>query len=746
MRLKQLELSGFKSFAKKTTFLFDSPITAIVGPNGSGKSNCAEAFRWVLGERSMKSLRGGRGEDLIFNGGGGMATKMNRAAVSLTFDNHDRKFNVDFDEVTITREVHRDGTNVYLINGSQVRFRDIIELLAAVSLGSSDHYIVNQGDADRILSANEKERRVMIEDALGLRIYQWKIEESEKKLEKTEENLKQVESLRRELAPHLKFLKKQMEKIEQSDKLRLELKQLYFEYLQREDNYLKQEAALIKQEKETPTRELAKIDAGLAHDGARGATGTSKELNEKLAKIDQDLRGNAHRRDELGRQLGRLEGVLEIKQANLAVAEQEEARDFSHQEVTNFTQNLTAQLDQAERFFDINSIKGLLGKIKESVKTFLERGHTREADEKAKGELEQIKNDKNKVELELNQLHGEEEALHSEKNKVNGLIAAELRQAREAEREVYELRARRTELLARLATLTAREEKLMIERENFERELTEAKVLVDQEVARYNDMALNLVPDSDRSAQEERRRKIERIKIRLEDMGLETGDTAKEYQDASDRDSFLMKEIGDLDASAKSLEQIIKDLQLKIDQDFRDGLAKINHYFQEFFALMFGGGSAGIGLIKEKVKRTMIEDGEDLDEETKMRLLAAETEEAKEGIEIKVNLPRKKIHGLQMLSGGERALTSIALLFAMSQVNPPPFLILDETDAALDEANSRKYSEMVSNLAEHSQLILVTHNRETMSRANIIYGVTMSSDGISKLLSIKFDEAASYAK
>jgi chromosome segregation protein len=124
------------------------------------------------------------------------------------------------------------------------------------------------------------------------------------------------------------------------------------------------------------------------------------------------------------------------------------------------------------------------------------------------------------------------------------------------------------------------------------------------------------------------------------------------------------------------------------------------------------------------------------------------TEEKEEefGISISVNLPRKKIRGLDMLSGGERALTSIALLFAMSQVNPPPFLVLDETDAALDEANSRKYGDMVESLSKHSQLIVITHNRETMSRANVLYGVTMGGDSISKLLSIKFDEASSYAK
>src|SRR3989344_5435002 len=125
LKLKSLELSGFKSFSKKTILIFDTPITAIVGPNGSGKSNVAEAFRWVLGEQSLKSLRGKRGEDLIFNGGedGGRG---NRASVTVVFDNLDRTFGVDFEEVTFTRTVHRDGLNDYELNGRRVRLRDIL--------------------------------------------------------------------------------------------------------------------------------------------------------------------------------------------------------------------------------------------------------------------------------------------------------------------------------------------------------------------------------------------------------------------------------------------------------------------------------------------------------------------------------------------------------------------------------------------------------------------------------------------
>jgi chromosome segregation protein len=153
---------------------------------------------------------------------------------------------------------------------------------------------------------------------------------------------------------------------------------------------------------------------------------------------------------------------------------------------------------------------------------------------------------------------------------------------------------------------------------------------------------------------------------------------------------------------------------------------------------MFGGGDAKIIISQISKKKKDIEEGDEI--------IEIEEEEKEEGIEIDVSLPHKKVKELHSLSGGERSLTSIALLFAMSSVNPPPFLILDETDAALDEANSRRYGDMLERLGKGSQLIVVTHNRETMSRANILYGVTVSSQGASQLLSVKFDEASALAK
>src|SRR3990167_1813210 len=176
MQLKRLEVGGFKSFAKKSVFDFNTPISAIVGPNGSGKSNVVEAVRFVLGEQSLKSLRGKRGEDLIFNGSKSLS-RLNHAKVSIVFDHTKRESNIDFDEVVISREVNRDSASEYFINGTAVRLRDIIELLAGVHIGASGHHIISQGEADRILNSSSRDRKSMIEDALGLKIYHWKIAE-----------------------------------------------------------------------------------------------------------------------------------------------------------------------------------------------------------------------------------------------------------------------------------------------------------------------------------------------------------------------------------------------------------------------------------------------------------------------------------------------------------------------------------------------------------------------------------------
>ncbi len=715
MRLQSIELSGFKSFAKKTALQFDTAITAIVGPNGSGKSNVAESFRFVLGEQSMKSMRGKRGEDMIWNGSSAVP-RAGRASVKLIFDNSDRALSLDFDQASLERTVHRDGVNDYALNGSSVRLRDIQALLSQANIGASGHHIISQGEADRVLSASARERREMIEDALGLTGYLYKREEAERKLDKTAENMREVEAVRRELGPHLKFLQSQVKKIENAERLREELAVSYTDYLSREHWYLKSARAELQEERGAE-HQRKELDTKIAHLRA-GLEKKHDKGSDELIALEERARKSRSRRESLVRELGGVEGELRA-QARMGSEEgtvpMREARSFGEKIV---------QLAEGAQWQELLTF----------ARSFLQKLTSGGEVARAKEELEAKKR---VLESEIKTLEIEEAQVGQQLAALRQKIESDKDASRDAERELFAAMAERSSLESALALLRSKEESLMREEERFKEEVREAGALL-QKIPEYEGQMV--VEDESRGAQEERRRKLERLKIRLEEAGLgNSGEILKEHQETVERDAFLTRELQDLEASAQSLRVLIEDLTKTLETRFVDGIGLINKEFDEYFKLMFGGGSASLQVTKEQKIKRGVELGEDEGGEQ-------EDVEVEEGVEISVALPHKRIKGLHMLSGGERALTSIALIFAMSQVNPPPFLILDETDAALDEANSRRYGDMIENLAKKSQLILITHNRETMSRAGVLYGVTMGSDGTSKLLSVKFEEALAVAK
>ncbi len=348
--------------------------------------------------------------------------------------------------------------------------------------------------------------------------------------------------------------------------------------------------------------------------------------------------------------------------------------------------------------------------------------------------MEHIAN-KNSLQKELDKILDNEKEIHFQINKINNEIKLREEKLRNGEREYFEFINQRNELINK-ERMQLLEREIQNKRKNdFEEERREAVILIGSDVIRYSECTGIL---RSKDEQEIIRRQIERLKIKLEDAGGAGGsDILKEFKETSDRDTFLSRELVDLEQGILNLTKLIADLRESLDKNFKTGIEKINLAFQEFFALMFGGGSGFLSIVVEH-KRPSKND----DEEEKVLSDIDEQEfRFEQGVEINVSLPHKKVKDLHMLSGGERSLTSIALLFAMSQVNPPPFLVLDETDAALDEANSRRYGDMIERLSKNTQLIVVTHNRETMSRANVLYGVTIGSDGSSRLLSVKFDEA-----
>ena len=222
MRLKRLELHGYKTFASRTDFAFDDGITAIIGPNGSGKSNCADAIRWVLGEQSYRVLRGKSTEDMIFAGSAQRA-RLGMASASLTFDNSDGWLPVDFGEVTLTRRAYRSGENEYLLNGSRVRLRDITELLAKSGLARRTYTVIGQGLVDAVLSLRPDERRTLFEEASGITLYQSKRAEALARLEETHTNLLRINDIVNEIVPLLRRLEREAERAERHTLLSQEL-------------------------------------------------------------------------------------------------------------------------------------------------------------------------------------------------------------------------------------------------------------------------------------------------------------------------------------------------------------------------------------------------------------------------------------------------------------------------------------------------------------------------------------------
>lgn len=707
-------------------------------------------------------MRGKRGEDLIFNGSVSIS-RSNRASVAIKLlnplQNGKRVFPLDFDEIIVERVVNRDGTNEYAINGSKTRLKDVQELLASANIGPTGHHIISQGEADRILSASPKERREMIEDALGLKVFQFKKAESERKLKKTRENIAQVESLRREVAPHLKFLERQIKKIERSLALQEELKGVYAEYLKREDTYIAFHHDRYVKEREAPLVRREELGKLLARAKEKMKEHEKDDTSDALVVLEKKMSEARHKRQDSVRLMGQLEGqVLFLKRQ---INEKQKKRDaeedtpIPRSEVKKVAEQVEHIASQALTSGDVKVLGRVVNDMVHAIKVLLTHTFKGEDDglHELEKELDTLERERGRLEKETEHIKGEEDALSREYDAIKKAVESEHAESREAEREIFAIMNEQREVEKTIDTIDRELTMLERDRQEFKDELQEAVSLLGRSAGVYFEhvvkdaegkvVALEDVVGEDRTHQRNRKHELERMKIRLEELGTGLNDdVTKEYKEVKERDEFLIHEVADLTESVAKLEALIVELTNDLNGQFVSGIEKIGTEFNTFFTLMFGGGSAELLRVKPKVSRKEADEegGEPntLEEDVE--------EESEEGIEIDVKLPNKKVRGLDMLSGGERALTSIALIFAMSQVNPPLFVILDETDAALDEANSRRYGDMISALAEKSQLILITHNRETMGRAGVLYGVTMAGDGVSKLLSVKFDEALAVAK
>ena len=721
MLLKRLELVGFKSFADKTTLEFPGGIAGIVGPNGSGKSNVLDAVRWILGEREAKNLRGDKAEDLIF-AGTQKRPRMGMAQVSLIFDNSSGFFAVDFSEVSIVRRIDRDGISQYFLNKAEVRLKDIIDFFAKARLGTHGLTVINQGESDLFVKSSPKERREMIEEVLGLRQYQIKKNEAQRKLKNTGINIDKVRVMLDEIGPHLRFLKKQTAKWEKLSETEKELNDLEAAYFKS-----KLKEILVGLEKFSPR--LQEIDAKLAQ-----KVSELKVLQDQLIKVENSRPSNKAQLDSLQTKRDELlskRSVLEKELGRLEVKiEFSSNTEVDPKKALVILNDLKLVIKNISEESDLAKIKNVLNKIFSKIDNFLQFGNEKGASQ----ELAEFKSAKEKFSGQMDGIIKELESL----KKMEGGFSANLESFNSEFRKSFQsVEAKKDEI----SGLESEKNRIHFDTERFNLKMQDLEAQIVQAGKDINELKANLENIEPVNIFESERR-IFKLRAEVASVGEIDQALLNEAKETEARFNFLSVQLADLEKASGDLSALIKDLDLKIHNDFTSSLGKINEEFTKFFQLMFGGGKAKLYLEKPEVKNQVLPDeglADDAQQMAKEPEKDEEQDELSAGIEMELVIPRKKIKGLEMLSGGEKSLVSIAVLFALISVSPPPFLVLDEVDAALDERNTKRFAELIKDFSKKSQFIIVTHNRSTMESSDVLYGVTMEEDGVSKVLSIKLE-------
>ena len=365
MYLKRLELQGFKSFADKTNLEFMPGITTVIGPNGSGKSNISDAIRWVLGEQSMKSLRGSKTEDIIFAGTQNRKS-LGFAEASIVIDNSDGKLPIEYTEVTVTRRIYRNGESGYFINKTPCRLKDVLELFMDTGIGKDGYSIIGQGKIDEILSNKSEDRRRIFEEAAGIVKYRTRKQESEKKLEQTKLNLLRINDILSEIEANIEPLRLQSEKAKKFLSLREELKSIEIglflfnidSYKEKITEILKDSEVFVSQKEAEENKQNVlqnlkqnlKIELDELTNSIESTQNLSFESSKQIEQINSDINvANeriANNKENFDRYL------IDIEELKSRISELEEEKTYRLEKKTNLSNNrekFAKELEEKEK-------------------------------------------------------------------------------------------------------------------------------------------------------------------------------------------------------------------------------------------------------------------------------------------------------------------------------------------------------------------------------------------------------------
>ena len=731
MQLKHIKLSGFKSFVDPTKISFPTNMVGVVGPNGCGKSNVIDAVRWVLGELSAKNLRGESMVDVIFNGSENRKAS-GQCSIELLFDNSSAKIGgeyASFNEVSIKRVMTRDAQSDYFINNTKCRRKDVQDIFLGTGLGPSSYAIIEQGMVTKLVSAKPDELRTHIEEAAGVSKYRERRRETESRIKRTRENLSRVKDIRDEIGRLIKRLENQAKAAEKynvlkKDKAKLELdKAVLFSIeakssrddLQKKLDSLNRDLQIKNAESETIQSQidqfrtenesvLSEYEEAQKNFYAVGAEIAKREANlHNINKNEQETKSNLEKVKQ------NYEKAKETEKNFEELSPSEKAMHILDSMINTIEKYRINNENIREKAIELKSLlTDILNIATAQSKTLTEEYLSRQND--LEDQIVNAEKLKKSIEDEMRDFVDKSSSaesvlvsLRQKQSKFN----EELREF-ENKKSIADLDART--ISEKITNIRIEQKTYEINLDNSNKKIKEAGIDIDKiDFSEYEDMTIEELED-----------KLVNIETKIIKLGAINLAAPEEIEEESKRKEELDEQYNDLTEALEKLTGAIKKIDQETKTIFKESFDSVNSKLKEMFPKLFGGGVAELTLTEEDALNA--------------------------GVILMARPPGKKNSSISQLSGGEKALTALALVFAIFDLNPAPFCLLDEVDAPLDDLNTLRFINMVEEMSKTVQFIFITHNKVSMERSDYLMGVTMQEAGVSRMVSVDVNQALELAE
>jgi len=766
MYLRSIEMKGFKSFPERTKLEFSPGVSVIVGPNGSGKSNITDAVLWALGEQSPGAIRGASMQDVISAGGKGVGQRR-AAEVEVVIDNSEGRAATELSEISVQRRLDRSGEGTYRLNGARCRLVDIVEVLSDTNLGREMHSVISQGRVESIVHSKPRDRRLLIEEAAGLGKHRKRRRRSELKLRSARDNLDRALDLEREARARLRPLKRQAQAAELGARIEREELQLRGRLVAEElrsgadsaraaekaaEQARSKRAAVEERLTEVSEQRRAAEERFASRDRERTeAWGLLTKLRGDQQRIAVCAAGLADREAKLAAGLEALRaefGPLTLDVGAGTGAPGERARKLE-QELGDIESGLSGAADGLARARAADAPESDREAALGAVQSGAERAsrHARRA--------EGLLGERHREALRQRVAAGEEllDDARSATAAIGSAEAAVRARVERIEARVVGEEGHGDTIAEEMRSCSQREYELQAEMKAASDRLTEAEVEASQLGDRRAEAARELATISERLgeevaaeeqelSEEERAgidRRLERLERRRAQIGPVNPLAEREYEEAREHVESLQVQREDTERGMRELEALIRDIDREIERAFEQTFEATAENFGEMVEHLFPGGRGRLRRVSlrpaQEPEPAATEDVEEEEED-------GEDERADLGVEIEVTPAGKSTRKLSLLSGGEKSLVALAFVFAVFLARPCPFYILDEVEAALDDANIDRFLQLIRRFSGRAQFVIVTHQKRTMDAADILYGVTMGGDGVTKVISRRLPREA----